>query len=132
VAVNLHNLGDLLTRLSDFARAYGAIQQSLALCDEAGYERLASHDRMFLAYLDALAGDGEAEKKLAQGIRYAEANDYTWDEISGRSLLAQLLQRRGDLDGARAEYERLRAIAVNAGNKLAAEDAELALRAMAS
>ena len=37
-----------------------------------------------------------AEKKLAQGSSYAEANDYTWDEISGRSLLAQLLQRRGE------------------------------------
>jgi serine/threonine protein kinase/tetratricopeptide (TPR) repeat protein len=132
VAANLHNLGDLLIRQSDLARAYGAIQQSLALCDEAGYERLASHDRMFLAYLDALAGDGHAEKKLAQGISYAEANDYTWDEISGRSLLAQLLQRRGDLDGARAEYEKLRTTALGAGNKLAAEDAEIALRAIAS
>jgi serine/threonine protein kinase/tetratricopeptide (TPR) repeat protein len=132
VAVNLHNLGDLLVRLEDFARAYGAIQQSLALCDEAGYERLASHDRMFLAFLDALAGDADAEKTLAQGIRYAEANNFTWDVISGRSLLAQLLQRRGDVAGARAEYEKLRAIALDAGNKLAAEDAESALRATAS
>jgi tetratricopeptide (TPR) repeat protein len=132
VAVNLHNLGDLLVRLEDFARAYGAIQQSLALCDEAGYERLASHDRMFLAFLDALAGDADAEKTLNQGIRYAEANDFTWDVISGRSLLAHLLQRRGDVVGARAEYEKLRAIAVDAGNKLAAEDAEIALRATAS
>jgi tetratricopeptide (TPR) repeat protein len=132
VAVNLHNLGELLIRLADFARAYGAMQQSLALCDEAGYERLASHDRMFLAFLDALAGDTEADKTLAQGIRYAEANDFTWDVISGRSLLAQLLQRKGDVGGARIEYEKLLSIAQAAGNKLVAEDAETALRAMAS
>src|SRR5947208_2852 len=43
VAVNLHNLGDILVRVNDLARAYGAIQQSLALCEESGYERLASH-----------------------------------------------------------------------------------------
>ena len=130
VAVNLHNLGDILIRLSDFARAYGALQQSLALCDEAGYERLASHNRMFLAYLDALNGDMEAEKRLTQGIRYAEANDFTWDVIGGRALLAQLLLRRGDLAGARADLERLRAIAEEAGNSLIVEDCTQALRAL--
>jgi eukaryotic-like serine/threonine-protein kinase len=130
VAVNLHNLGDVLVRLGDFARAYGAIQQSLALCEEAGYERLASHDRMFLAFLDALAGDAEAEKTLVQGIRYAEANDFTLDEIGGRALLAQLLQRRGDLAEAKLEYEKLRTTSRNAGNAMVAEDAEMALAGM--
>ncbi len=127
VAVNLHNLGDALVRLADFARAYGAIQQSLALCDEAGFERLASHNRMVLAFLDALAGDTAAEKTLVQGIRYAEANDFTWDVIGGRSLLAQLLQKRGDVVNAKREYEKLRTISRDAGNLLLAEDAETAL-----
>ncbi len=130
VAVNLHYLGDSLVRLSDFARAYGAIQQSLALCDEASFERLASHNRMLLAFLDALAGDAEAEKTLVQGIRYAEANDFTWDLISGRELLARLLERRGDVRGAKAEYERLQTIARRSGNAMAAEDAGAALRRM--
>ncbi|HEY2516217.1 MAG TPA: protein kinase [Polyangiaceae bacterium] len=132
VAANLNNLGDTLVRLSDFARAYGALQQSLALCDEAGFERLASHNRMVLAFLDALAGDADAQKTLVQGIRYAEANDFTWDEISGRALYAQLLQRRGDLAAAKGEYEKLRDVSRDSGNHLVAEDAETALRAMAS
>jgi eukaryotic-like serine/threonine-protein kinase len=127
VALNLHNLGDVLIRIEDFARAYGAIQQSLALCDEAGFERLASHDRMFLAFLDALAGDADAEKTLVQGVRYAEANDFTWDVIGGRALLAQLMKRRGDVGGARLEYETLRKLSRDAGNALVAEDAEMAL-----
>ena len=131
VAVNLHNLGDVLVRLGDFARAYGALQQSLALCEESSFERLASHDRMFLAFLDALAGDLDAEKTLVQGIRYAEANDYKLDEIGGRSLYAQLLQRRGDIDGARVELEKLKTLARTAGNAMAAEDAEMALAGMA-
>ena len=87
---------------------------------------------MFLAFLDALAGDAEAEKTLVQGIRYAEANEFTWDVIGGRSLLAQLLQRRGDIGGARLEFERLRAIARDAGNSMVEADCDSALRAMAS
>ena len=63
---------------------------------ELGYDRLSSHNRMFLAYLDALAGDADAEKVLVQGIRYAEANDYTWDVLGGRRLLARLHQQRGE------------------------------------
>jgi hypothetical protein len=88
VTVNLHNLGDVLVRLNDFARAYGAIQQSLALCDEGGYERLGSLNRMFLAYLDGIAG----------------SND---------------------------EYERARALAIAAGNRLLADDCDAALRELA-
>ena len=59
VAVNLHNLGEGLIRLSDFPRAYGAIRQSVALCDEFGFDRLASQNRMFLAFLDGVAGDSD-------------------------------------------------------------------------
>jgi serine/threonine protein kinase/tetratricopeptide (TPR) repeat protein len=132
VAVNLHNLADILVRVDDFARAYGALQQSLALCDESGFERLASHNRMFLAFLDAVRGDADADKRLIQGIRYAEANDFTWDVIGGRLMLAQLLQRRGDYEAAKTEFLRLREIARAAGNRLVADDCDAALQAMAT
>jgi tetratricopeptide (TPR) repeat protein len=132
VTVNLHNLGDILVRLNDYARAYGALQQSLALCEELGYERLASHNKMFLAFLDAVAGDRDAEKHLHQGIRYAEANDFTWDVIGGRLLLAQLFQRKGEIDHARMEFQKVRDLARKAGNRLLADDADAALRALAS
>ena len=130
VAVNLHNLGDILIHLEDYARAYGAVKQSLALCDELGHDRLASHNRMYLAYLDGLAGDAEAEKVIVQGIRYAEANDFTWDVLGGRLLHAKLLERRGNLDGARLEFQKLRELARAAGNRLVADDCATALRQM--
>ncbi len=132
VAANLHNLGDNLVRLSDFARAYGALQQSLALCDESGFERLASHNRMLLAFLDAHAGDPDAEKTLVQGIRYAEANDFTWDVIGGHALLGQLLQRRGNLGGSRSEFQKLLSLGRDSGNQIAIDDAEAALNDMPS
>ncbi|MEA2748643.1 MAG: eukaryotic-like serine/threonine-protein kinase, partial [Myxococcales bacterium] len=130
VAVNLHNLGDILVHLEDYARAYGAVKQSLALCDELGHDRLASHNRMFLAFLDGLAGDADADRVLWQGIRYAEANEFTWDVLGGRLLLAKLLESRGELDPARLEYQKLRELARAAGNRLVADDCATALRSM--
>ena len=130
VAVNLHNLADILVHSSDFPRAYGAVQQSLALCDDLGFERLSSHNRMVLAYLDGLKGDTEADKVVLQGIRYAEANDFTWDVLGGRLLLAKLLEHRGDLDGARLGYQKLRELARGAGNRLVADECVEALRSM--
>ncbi len=132
VAVNLHNLGDILVRLEDYARAYGALKQSLAVADELGFERLSSHNRMFLAFLDGRAGDLEADKILLQGIRYAEANDFTWDVLGGRFLHARLLEHRGDRDGARLEYQKLRDLARAAGNRLVEADCVAALRDMGS
>lgn len=130
LAINLHNLADVLLVLEDYPRAYGALKQSVALCDELGYDRLASHNRMFLAFLDALAGDVDADKVLVQGIRYAEANDFTWDVLGGRRLLARLHHQRGEAALAQLEYERLGALARAAGNRLIADDCVTALRAM--
>jgi tetratricopeptide (TPR) repeat protein len=128
VAVNLHNLGDALVRLDDYPRAYGAIQQSLALCDEAGFERLASHNRMFLAFLNAVAGDKEQETLLVNGLRYAEANDFTWDVIGGLWLLAQLHLRREEKSAAKSELEKLRTVASSAGNRVVLDDCDAALK----
>jgi tetratricopeptide (TPR) repeat protein len=130
VAMNLHNLGDILVHIQDYPRAYGAVKQSLALCDELGFERLASHDRMYLAFLDGLAGQPDADKVILQGIRYAEANEFTWDVLGGRLLLAKLLEHRGESDAARLEYQKLRDLARAAGNRLVADDCVAALRAM--
>jgi serine/threonine protein kinase/tetratricopeptide (TPR) repeat protein len=132
VAVNLHNLGEFLIRLTDFPRAYGAIRQSVSLCDEFGFDRLASQNRMFLAFLDGVAGDPGAEGTLRQGIRYAEANDFTWDNINGRLLLAWLFQRRGASAAAKAELDVLLGLAKDMGNHLVVEDCESALRELAS
>jgi tetratricopeptide (TPR) repeat protein len=132
VAVNLHNLGDFLIRLADFPRAYGAIRQSVALCDEFAFDRLASQNRMFLAFLDGVAGDANAEGTLRQGIRYAEANDFGWDNVNGRLLLAWLFQRRGASAAARAELEALLVLARNMGNHLVVDDCESALRELSA
>ncbi len=132
VAVNLHNQGDSLIRSEELAPAYGVLQQSLALCEESGYERLAMHNRTFLAFLDAANGDQEAEHVLARGVRYAEAHDYTWDVIGGRLLQAQLFVRRGERELARLEYERLREIARASGNRLVIDDCDTALRTLDS
>jgi serine/threonine protein kinase/tetratricopeptide (TPR) repeat protein len=128
VMLNLHNLGDILVHLDDLPRAYGAIRQSLAMCEEGGYERLANYNRMFLAFLDGIQGTVDGEKLLRHGIAYAVSKDFTWDVIGGRVLLAKLLQRGGQLEDARNEYEKTRALAIAAGHRLVVDDCEIALQ----
>jgi eukaryotic-like serine/threonine-protein kinase len=132
VTLNLHNLGDILVHADDLPRAYGALRQSLALCEESGYERLANHNRMLLAFLDGLQGAAEADKLLAQGIAYAASKDFTTEVIGGHWLLARLLHRRGQVEQARDEFEKARALASRAGHRRVAEDCEHALQRIAA
>jgi serine/threonine protein kinase/tetratricopeptide (TPR) repeat protein len=130
--LNLHNLGDILVHLDDLPRAYGAIQQSLALCEESGDERFANYNRMLLAFLDGIQELTDGEKLLRQGIAYAASKEFTWDVIGGRLLLANLLRRLGKLETAREEYEKTRGLAVEAGHRLVADDCEIALQELAA
>jgi eukaryotic-like serine/threonine-protein kinase len=127
VMLNLHHLGTNLVQVGDLPRAYSAFQQSLDLCEESSYERLANYNRMFLAYLDGLQGTADGEKLLLLGIAYAESKDFTWDVIGGRALLAKLLHRRGAPEAAQQEYEKARVRAATAGHRLIADDCERAL-----
>jgi serine/threonine protein kinase/tetratricopeptide (TPR) repeat protein len=128
VMLNLHNLGDTLVRLNDLPHSYGAFRQSLALCEEPCHERLASYNRMFLAFLDGIQGTVDGATLLRQGIAYAEGQEFTADVIGGRVLLAGLLDWAGKLDEARGEYEKTRDLAIAAGHRLVADDCESALR----
>jgi tetratricopeptide (TPR) repeat protein len=128
--LNLHNLGMLLVYLEDPPRAYGAIRQSLALCEERGYERFSSYNRLVLAYLDGLKGNKDAEKLLRQGLAYAEAKHFAWDVLGGRSLLGRLLLRTGHKEAAREEYEKARTLAVSMGHKIIADDCDRALETL--
>ena len=127
VAVNRHNLGDVLIRLDDDARAYGALQQSLALCEEYAFERLTQHNKMLLAYLAGCKGDVEGDRQLDQGIGYAEANEFWWDVISGRMLRARLLQRRGKHEEAKHAFHSLRALAKTNGHRMVVDECDAAL-----
>jgi tetratricopeptide (TPR) repeat protein len=141
VMLNLHNLGDILVHLDDLPRAFGAVQQSLALCEECGDERFANYNRMLLAFLEGIQGGDEGtagraadeggEKRLRQGIAYAESKEFTWDVIGGRLLLAKLLCRLDRRSEAHGEFERTRALALGAGHRLVADDCEVALENLA-
>jgi serine/threonine protein kinase/tetratricopeptide (TPR) repeat protein len=130
VMLNLHNLGLVLVYVEDLPRAYGAIRQSLAICEERGYERLTSYNRLVLAYLDGLQGNADAEKVLRQGLAYAESKHFSWDVLGGRALLARLLQRTGRPDAARSAYELARSLAVNMGHKAIVDECDRALKTL--
>jgi serine/threonine protein kinase/tetratricopeptide (TPR) repeat protein len=127
VLYNSLHLGEVLVDCDESARAYGAIRQALELSEEGGHERFANYARMLLAFLDGLQGMGDADKLLAQGLGYAEAQGFTAEVVVGRLLLARLLHRRGRLEMAVAEYEKARAVAGRAGHQLVIDACEQAL-----
>lgn len=127
VMLNFHALGSAVLDLDDAPRAHGAIRESLALCQEHGFERYANYNRMILAFLDGLQGVGDAEKLLVQGLAYAESRQYMWEGLTGNVLLARWLHRKGRNDEARAQYEKARAFAESIGIRRAAEECEGAL-----
>lgn len=111
VALGLHNLGDSLLWLEDFARSHAAFQQSLTITDEYGYARLARHNRMYLTYLEGRQGSDEAYDALLELVREADEKGITWDALNGRFLLGALAYRRQDTEVARRELERVRVLA---------------------
>jgi tetratricopeptide (TPR) repeat protein len=127
VAANLHNVGDVAGGLGDYPRAYEALRESQALSERAGFERLASLNRVFLAYLDGVAGSSDGKGEFEQGITLAQLQGFTWDEITAAVLFARLCRHRGDRDGARTWFERSRIRAAEAGHRGVVEECERAL-----
>ncbi|HMI87246.1 MAG TPA: protein kinase [Polyangiaceae bacterium] len=127
VAINLHILGEALFRNEEYPRAYACFQQSTAICDEIASERLRAHNGSYLAYLDAVTDYAGACNTLREAIEYAHAPNYSWDEVDARFLLAKLLQQKGQVEEAKAEFERCRALAQSVGLRLMDDDCRTAL-----
>jgi serine/threonine protein kinase/tetratricopeptide (TPR) repeat protein len=123
VALNLHNMGDALIWLGNFARAHVAFRQSMATCEEFGYARLLMHDRMYLTFLEADKGRDDAVETLRELIAHALVKGYTWDALNGRYLLGTLAFRQGDVELARTELERVRDLAAETHNQLLGQSA---------
>ena len=124
LALNLHNQGESLLRLGQLPRAYATLQNSVAVAQQCGSERMINHNRMLLDYLDALNGAKDAQKDLVQRLAYAEEHRWTWDVVSGRHLLGRLLRLAGDAAGARRELTLAMKTATTTGNLLVVEDCE--------
>jgi serine/threonine protein kinase/tetratricopeptide (TPR) repeat protein len=127
VAIHLHNQGDALMRIDELPRAYAVLARSLSVAERIGAERMVNLNHILLAYLDALNGAEGAQKLLGQKIAHAEAQKWTWDALSGRTLLGKLLARRGDVVGARRELSLARRMAEATSNQLVVDDCARAL-----
>ena len=126
------HLGESLLRNDELPRAYACFQQSTALCEEIAEERLRTHNRSFLAYLDSVTDHDGAYAALGESATYAHAHNYSWDEVNARYLLAMLYQKRGRTTEARAEFERCRELSHSVGFRLIDEDCRVALAELAS
>lgn len=124
VGLALHNMGDALIWLGSFARSHVAFRESLTLCEQYGYERLAIHDRMYIAFLEGEKGRDDAVRTLRDLIASAEAKGYIWDILDGRHLLGTLAYRKGDRALATTELTFVRDLAMENHNQLLEQSAQ--------
>ena len=127
IAAALHNLGDAARRLGDLPRAYAALTESKEISDAAGQERLATLNRIHLAYLDGMRGVEGAESQLSDAVSFVESRGFVTDALEGRFLLGMLHLQREQVADARRELAQVFAQAVEYGNLLVADDAREAL-----
>ncbi|WP_437809552.1 protein kinase domain-containing protein [Sorangium sp. So ce1078] len=121
--VNLHNLAYACVRLGDHERARALFAESLERADEAGYDRVAASNRMYIAYLDGMAGVGDARDRLKELIAQAEERGYWHDVLQGRWAAAMLLKNARNDALARREFEDLLELSVRLGDPLLEKDA---------
>jgi eukaryotic-like serine/threonine-protein kinase len=127
IAAALHNLGDAARRLGDLPRAYAALTESREICDAAGQDRLATLNRIHLAYLDGASGVAGAEAILSSLVEYVDARGFVTDGLEGHLLLGVLRKKHGDAAGARRELEHVLTRAQAFGDRSLVEDAREAL-----
>jgi ATP/maltotriose-dependent transcriptional regulator MalT len=122
VAANLHNQGEALIRVGELARGYAALHASLDVAEENGYDRIATFDRLFLAYLDALDGLPGGDELIEACMAQAEQRGWELDHLTGRYLRGKLLAQRGELDAAAKELQAVREAALRLENRPLARD----------
>ncbi|MET0385728.1 MAG: protein kinase [Polyangiales bacterium] len=128
-ALNAHNLGEAFLRLGDYRRAFAALRNSYEIASEHGYTRLQMSTMCILGFIDATRFDSvEGRGRLLQAIDYAVANEYVWDVISGKYLLAIVEQGRGESESARAALREVLSLAAQHGHRKYTIDSETALR----
>ncbi|WP_437672686.1 protein kinase domain-containing protein [Sorangium sp. So ce131] len=121
--VNLHNLAYASFRLGDYERARSLFSASLEQADEAGYDRVAASNRMYIAYLDGVEGVGDARERLKELIAQAEEQGYLHDVLQGRWAAAMLLKNARHDALARREFEDVLELSVRLGDPLLEKDA---------
>jgi DNA-binding CsgD family transcriptional regulator len=117
--------GLVLTKLAHLRRwrfgdVRGALQfarEALALAESAGDARLEAQTAAYLAHMEALAGSPRPEL-MERAVRLEEEIGTSHLSIGPRSLLAKQRLWDGDLPGARAVLEAVRAAAARAGDEI--------------
>jgi eukaryotic-like serine/threonine-protein kinase len=103
--VALHNMGDSLMLAGDTKAAERVFAEATELADRHHLLRLASLNRMYLAYLRASGRVAEAIGEIRAAIRRIEASGEPGDALNGQCLVAKLLVDAKDPDARAAVLE---------------------------
>ncbi|RYE93661.1 MAG: serine/threonine protein kinase [Myxococcales bacterium] len=124
-------LGRDLLLQGDLPRAGDALGRVLVMAERHGASAQASQARMYLGYLDALAGLPGGEALLRDGLAEAAAQGHRAGARQGRFLLGRLLENIGLPRAALVEYEACRRLAITDDDPLLATECDEALARLA-
>ncbi|MAQ13271.1 MAG: hypothetical protein CMN30_00525 [Sandaracinus sp.] len=130
-AVNAHNIGETLMRMGDFKRAFAMLRYSYDLTREHGFLKLQYNNLRVLGYIDAVKLQSpQGRARVEEALAYAEEHDFVWDTIQSAYMLALVDCSLGDVERARAGFQRVLRLANDHGHAHYAAAAETALEAM--
>lgn len=130
-AVCSHNIGDVLMRHGDFAKAFTYLYSSLQICEQEGFEKLRSLNMIFVGYIDAMRlRSDKALDQIRAGIRFAEEKGYVWDVIQGKFFLGRICFELGRMEEARAALGEALRLGRTTGNRVHADECEEMLSAI--
>ena len=115
----LGNLGSVRLHLGDHARALACFARARALAEQVGMRadvaRLLGNEALVHAWERTPEGDARASALQERALRIQEAIGDAIGRSQSLVALAELLERRGDFDGAIARYEEGLGIQVRLG-----------------
>jgi len=129
--VNAHNLGEDYMRMGDYKRAFALLRYSFETAREHGLSKMQYTNMRVLGFIDAVKfGSDEGRDRILEALVYAEENNYLWDIVQGRYMLALVDALAGDEEAARAGFREVMRLSDEHGQKTYGVQAGQALRAL--
>ncbi|MEM9187833.1 MAG: protein kinase [Myxococcota bacterium] len=130
-SVNAHNLGEAYLRLGDYKRAFAQLRYSYELAREHGFVKVEYINLRVLGFIDAVRFRSEqGRRRIIEALEHAEENNYVWDLVQSRYLLAIADSVLGNVEEARGGLRETMRLAAEHGDTRYHDDAQEALRAL--
>lgn len=130
-SVNAHNMGETHMRLGDYKRAFALLRYSHDVAREHGFTKLQYNNMRVLGFIDAVKlKSPEGRDRIIEALEHAIEQNYVWDIIQGRHMLAIVDHVEGRIDEAKRGFAEVLQLSSENGQRHYQSAAEQALQAI--